>query len=105
MVTSVNLSLYRKTATSIINTISSKKNVKTVHFKRYNTVIMLTLLCILTRTEPAFAKEINTSEQVTRYYSYFTNFFQTLGFPTIDIFFQLIRIHKPLIDYIKYKTL
>ena len=48
------------------------------------------------------AKETNPSSDVLSLYDYFINFFQIIGFPTIDVIFNCIKFHKPLYDYIRY---
>ncbi|MCT8978087.1 hypothetical protein N4T77_15965 [Clostridium sp. CX1] len=45
---------------------------------------------------------MSSSNEIVRIYDSIISFFQTIGYPTIDLAFQLIRIRKPLFDYLKY---
>lgn len=102
MIISINLSLPRKCAHSIINDISLQRNLKKHHLSKYNNLTLILFLYLLMNAKCVMAKESNPSSDVINLYDYLINFFQVIGFPTIDVIFNCIRFHKPFYDYIKY---
>ncbi|WML37243.1 hypothetical protein [Clostridium sp. OS1-26] len=48
-------------------------------------------------------KTSTSSNELIKLYSDIISFFQLIGFPTIDVAFQLIRLRKPLTTYFKIK--
>lgn len=102
MITSINLSSPRKYAQSIINDISFQRKMKKIHSLKYNNFTLIFFLYLLMNAKCVMAKESNPSNDVVSLYDYLINFFQVIGFPTIDVIFNCIRFRKPFYDYIKY---
>lgn len=48
-------------------------------------------------------KNSTSSNEIIRAYNDIISFFQLIGYPTIDVAFQLIRLRKPLTTYFKIK--
>ena len=104
MIASISINFPRKITSSFINTILFGKNIKNIKFKKYDTVALLTLLCLFAKTQTVFAQDANLSHGIVKYYEQTMDFFEIIGFPTIDVFFNLLRMHKPLIDYLNVKA-
>ncbi|MBC2581052.1 hypothetical protein [Clostridium sp. DJ247] len=105
MITSINLSLPRKATYSFINNILLGQRMKSTYVNSYNYAFILTMLCVLTNSETVFAKDSTIPGEILKYHNYFIDFITIIGYPTIDVIFNILRMHKSLIDYFKYCTL
>lgn len=102
MIRSINLSSPRKSAQSIINNMLFERKIKKINLSKHKKLSMMFFIYLLINARCVMAKEANTPNHIINLYSYFINFFQAIGYPTIDVIFNCIRFHKPFYDYIKY---
>ena len=102
MITSISLNSPGKSAQSLITNTLFQRKVKKPHLSKRNSFTLIIFLYLILNTKCVMAKETNPSSDVLNLYDYFINFFQIIGFPTIDVIFHCIKFHKPLYDYIRH---